>query len=322
VILDHPTDPSGAAAPPQVGVVSYATFSGSATYENGGDPTNDFERYEVMSGKAIERAQVIPRDYRSLVATGPFASIAPGETVVFSFALVITPRGDFTGVQRAAQAYNGLWFDLDNNPNTGIDGKEHQEHWYLPSQNPVPVAITSFQPRVEDGAVHLAWETWSDAGLTGFEVLRATGSGDLRVLGDGMITGNQHEYVDRSVEPGTRYEYQLVAYGSDGFTAASQRVSAVVPAIGLALRQNVPNPFATQTSVSFTLPARSSVTLSVYDVAGRRVATLFSGERGAGDHEVAWNGVGDNGERVGAGIYFCRIEAGNRTLTRKMLVMR
>jgi hypothetical protein len=37
---------------------------------------------------------------------------------------------------------------------------------------------------------------------------------------------------------------------------------------------------------------------------------------------VAWNGVGDNGERVGAGIYFCRIEAGNRTLTRKMLVMR
>ncbi|HEX5132646.1 MAG TPA: FlgD immunoglobulin-like domain containing protein, partial [Candidatus Krumholzibacteria bacterium] len=229
---------------------------------------------------------------------------------------------DFTNVQRAAQAYNGLWFDLDNNPNTGVYGKEHQEHWYLPNNNPVPVAITSFQPYVENGAVRLAWETWTDAGLTGFELLRAIGSGDLRALSDRMLPGNQHDFIDRSVIPGTRYEYQLVAHSSDGFAASSPRVSAVVPAAGLALRQNVPNPFAAQTTVSYTLPERGNVEVSVYDVAGRRVATIFSGERSAGDHAVEWNGVGDNGERVGAGIYFCRIEAGTRSVTRKMLVVR
>ncbi|MDH4338734.1 MAG: T9SS type A sorting domain-containing protein [Candidatus Krumholzibacteria bacterium] len=321
VILDHPVDPTGSTAPTQVGAVTFRNFHPGASFENGGDPTNDFERYEVLSSQSIDRNPVVPFDARGVVAAGPF-NIAPGQTVSFTCALVATPRGDFTNVQRAATAYHGLWFDLDGDPNTGIGGKEHQEHWYLPNDNPVPVAITSFEPRVADGAVHLEWETWSDEGLAGFEILRATGSGDLRALGDGMLPGNQHDYVDRSVEPGTRYDYQLVAHGAEGWTTVSARVSATVPRAGLALRQNVPNPFSTETMVSFTLPERGDVKLAVYDVAGRRVATLFSGEQGAGDHSVEWNGVGDNGERVGAGVYFVRIEAGKQTVTRKLLVMR
>ncbi len=322
VVLDHPTDPSGVGAPQQVGVSMYANFSGSAPFEDGGDPTNDFERYELLSSGTIQRDAVVPRDHRLLLAAGPFASIAPGETIEFSCALVVTPRGDFSNVQRAAQAYHGLWFDLDDDPTTGIDGMEHQEHWYLPGDNPVPVAITHFEPRVADRAVYLEWEAWSDEGLAGFEILRATGSGDLRALGDRMLPASQNDYVDRSVEAGTRYDYQLVAHGADGWTAVSPRVSVAVPSIGLALRQNVPNPFSTETTVSFTLPERGEVELAVYDVAGRRVATIFSGARGAGGHDVRWNGLDDNGQRVGAGVYFVRIQAGKQTLTRKMVVIR
>jgi flagellar hook assembly protein FlgD len=70
------------------------------------------------------------------------------------------------------------------------------------------------------------------------------------------------------------------------------------------------------------LPQSSHVDLAVYDVAGRRVATLFAGLKGAGDHSVQWNGVGDDGHRVSAGIYFCRIQAGNTSVTRKLVVMR
>ncbi|HEX5133714.1 MAG TPA: hypothetical protein VFX92_14665, partial [Candidatus Krumholzibacteria bacterium] len=140
VILDHSTDPTGATAPVSVGAVTYASFAGNATYEDGGDPTNDFERYELLSSQTIEGNSTVPSDLRTVIAVGPFAAIEPGETISFSCALVVTPRDDFTNVQRAAQAYNGLWFDLDNNPNTGVYGKEHQEHWYLPNNNPVPVA--------------------------------------------------------------------------------------------------------------------------------------------------------------------------------------
>jgi len=322
VVLDHPTDPGGTNAPPAVGAVTYAGFSGNSSFADGGDPTNDFERYEALSRETIGAPVAVPRDWRTLVAAGPFASIAPGETVPFSFALVVTPRNDFSNVQRAAVAYHGLWFDLDGDPSTGIAGREHQEHWYLPNDNPVPVAITSFEPRVEDGAVHIEWETWSDEGIAGFELLRATGSGDLQALTGALLPGGVHGYVDRAVEPGTRYDYQLVAHGAEGWTAMSPRVSATVPSAELALRPNMPNPFADVTTVSFTLPERSDVMLSVYDVAGRRVATLFSGEKSAGAHEVPWNGVGDDGKRVSAGIYFCRVEAGKQSVTRKMMVIR
>jgi hypothetical protein len=321
VILDHPTDPSGATAPQTVGAVTYANFSGSQSFEDGGDPTNDFERYELLSSRTIDRSGTVPRDYRSLIAVGPFAAIAPGQTIEFSIALVVTPRDDFTNVRHAAEAYHGLWFDLDHNSGTGIDGREHQEHWYLPNSIPVPVAITRFAPRVEGASVHLRWETWKDAGLAGFQILRAEGSGLMHALGESLSAASR-DYVDRSVQPGTRYDYVLVAHETNGSTVSSQRMSVVVPAAELALRPNVPNPFVSATMVGFTLPQSGHVDLAVYDVAGRRVATLFTGVKGAGDHSVPWNGVGDDGRRVSAGIYFCRIQAGNTSATRKLVVMR
>jgi hypothetical protein len=124
VILDHPTDETGEYAPTRVGATTYANFSGNQSFEQGGDPTNDFERYELMSSETIERDAFIPRDYRMLVSVGPFMELLPGETLKFSMALVATPRGDFENVANAVIAYQGQWFDLDADPMTGISGRE------------------------------------------------------------------------------------------------------------------------------------------------------------------------------------------------------
>ena len=59
MFLDHPTDPTGENGPSRVGITTYANFSGSASYEDGGDPTNDFERYELMASE-IERDATVP----------------------------------------------------------------------------------------------------------------------------------------------------------------------------------------------------------------------------------------------------------------------
>lgn len=321
VILDHPVDPTGAAAPVEVGVSTFARFQGAASYENGGDPTNDFERYELMSTRLIESNSAAPQDQRTLVAVGPFAEIAPGQTIQFSFALVVTPRNDFTNVEHAATAYHGLWFDLDGNPGTGIDGKEHQEHWFLPNDF-VSVAITDFNARPTDASsVTLDWQTRADETISSFELFRATGSGELRSI-DRSIPGDRRHYVDDGVEPGMHYEYQLLAHGAAGGGDVSQRIGVTVPAAVLALGQNAPNPFRSSTSISIELPERTAIELAVFDVAGRRVATIASGERGAGTHDFAWNGAGQDGRVVGAGIYFYRLKAGNRTLTRKLLLVR
>jgi hypothetical protein len=322
VVLDHPVDPTGSTAPTEVGISTCWVFSGSAAYEDGGDPTNDFERYEAMSSRTIQRPGDTPRDYRILIAVGPFKRIEPGQTIRFSFALVVTPRDDFTNVERAAVAYHGLWFDLDGNPNTGIDGKEHQEHWYLPT-DPVPITITRFDARVTDAsAVTISWETVADETIAGFELLRAIGGGELRPLTHGLIPSDRREFVDVTVTPGSRYEYVLVAHAASGSTFQSQRVGASVPIATLSLGANVPNPFHEATRITVSLPERSDVNVAVFDVSGRRVATIASGVREAGAHELTWDGTNDAGQRVGAGVYFYRLETGKQTLTRKLLLVR
>ncbi len=83
------------------------------------------------------------------------------------------------------------------------------------------------------------------------------------------------------------------------------------------LLQNYPNPFNPSTAIRFTLPKRESVSLKVYDVLGRKVATLLNGQLPAGDHRVKFDG-----QNLPSGVYFYRLRAGNFVKTRKMLLLR
>ena len=94
------------------------------------------------------------------------------------------------------------------------------------------------------------------------------------------------------------------------------------PAAGLLLAQNSPNPFNPKTSIHFSLPAAGSATLSVFDVAGRRLAVLADGDFAAGDHEVVWDGRDAAGIAQGSGVYFARLEAASGSATRKMLLVK
>jgi hypothetical protein len=76
-----------------------------------------------------------------------------------------------------------------------------------------------------------------------------------------------------------------------------------------ALEQNYPNPFNPSTIVRFALPQQAFVTLKVYDILGREVATLVNEERSAGFFDVTWNGTNGYGVKVASGVYFYRVEA-------------
>ena len=89
LFLGHTTDPNGEFAPRSVGIATYANFSGRQSFEDGGDPANDFQRYELLSKRTIDRDATIPRDYRMLMAAGPFAELLPGSTLVFQTAFAI-----------------------------------------------------------------------------------------------------------------------------------------------------------------------------------------------------------------------------------------
>lgn len=92
---------------------------------------------------------------------------------------------------------------------------------------------------------------------------------------------------------------------------------------GVSLFQNVPNPVVgDRTTISYAIRDRAHTRLAIYDVSGSEVAVLVNGIEEAGMKHVLWDGGGANGRRVAAGIYFYRLDAGNASLARKMVVMR
>jgi hypothetical protein len=90
----------------------------------------------------------------------------------------------------------------------------------------------------------------------------------------------------------------------------------------VALGQNYPNPFNPSTTIEFSLPQAGFVELSVYDLAGRRVATLQRGELGAGDHDVSWDGRTDEGAMVASGQYRYVLRTDQGQVSRGMTLLK
>jgi len=89
----------------------------------------------------------------------------------------------------------------------------------------------------------------------------------------------------------------------------------------LVLEQNYPNPFNPTTSISFSLPQTTHVSLVVYNILGERVVTLVEGDLSAGAHTATWNSMDASGNPVASGIYFYRLETNGAVATRKMLLL-
>lgn len=88
------------------------------------------------------------------------------------------------------------------------------------------------------------------------------------------------------------------------------------------LAQNYPNPFNPTTTIGFDLPSAGEVKLEVFNVLGERVRTLFNGRLQAGSTSIVWDGRNDAGQSVGSGAYFYRLNSGNKTLVKKMVLVK
>jgi hypothetical protein len=85
----------------------------------------------------------------------------------------------------------------------------------------------------------------------------------------------------------------------------------------IALYQNYPNPFNPSTTIEFTVPHSNLVSLRVFDVIGREIATLVSQQMGSGRFRTQWDATG-----VASGVYLCRLQVGSKMTTRKLIITR
>ncbi|MFC1569358.1 FlgD immunoglobulin-like domain containing protein, partial [bacterium] len=88
------------------------------------------------------------------------------------------------------------------------------------------------------------------------------------------------------------------------------------------LNANYPNPFNPSTTISFQLPKTTQVTVTVYDLQGKNIATLLEQSLTAGKHQVQWDGRNDAGNDVASGVYFYKVHAGQNVKSSKMTLLR
>jgi hypothetical protein len=81
--------------------------------------------------------------------------------------------------------------------------------------------------------------------------------------------------------------------------------------------QSYPNPFNAQTTIAYDLTFSSNVTLSIFDITGRKIETLFDGSQNAGPHQIIW--IAND---YSSGVYFYRIQAGNLNQTKRALLLK
>ncbi|MGQ9805678.1 MAG: T9SS type A sorting domain-containing protein [Chlorobiales bacterium] len=174
----------------------------------------------------------------------------------------------------------------------------------------LPVELVSFTGQYVQGRVELQWKTASETNNEGFFVERRSGDAAWQVLGfvrgKGTTTEAQtYRFIDETAVGTVRYRLKQVDFdGRFEFSPAIEVLAGDLTSYQLA--QNYPNPFNPATTISYQLPIASDVQLEIFDILGKKVATLVSGRQSAGRYTYTWNA-----STVSSGVYFYRLQARN-----------
>lgn len=104
--------------------------------------------------------------------------------------------------------------------------------------------------------------------------------------------------------------------GGGGIASGVNDNSILTPK-AFSLFQNFPNPFNPETRINYLVSQRSNVLIRVYNILGKEISTLVNEIKEAGNYNIEFNGGG-----YPSGIYFCRMQAGSFTETRKMILLK
>jgi len=197
----------------------------------------------------------------------------------------------------------------------------------------LPVQLSSWTATIEKGSVLLRWTTASEIENLGFILYRGLAGkrldrlvdyrSEVKLRGQGSTTQSTHyQYTDRTVRIGQTYDYQLshISYSGVETFAGIRRIKITYP--GLSWEMAHPNPFNATTELKIKIGEPRQITLEVYDITGRKVATLLKGNYPVGEYAITWDGNLQQGKSVASGLYLISLFAGNFRLDQKVLLLR
>ena len=190
-----------------------------------------------------------------------------------------------------------------------------------------PVELTGFTARSIPGGIRLTWSTQSEVNNYGFEIERRLVQEDHpQWTKIGFVEGHgtshtrlQYEFIDKN-STNRSFAYRLKQIDRDGTSAYSDIVTLsaeTVPA-RFELIRNFPNPFNPNTRIEFTVPSNGRATLSIVNIIGQQIATLFDGTAKAGQvHQTDFDAT-----KYAGGIYFARLQHGDKVQMIKMVLVK
>ncbi|MDP2303938.1 MAG: T9SS type A sorting domain-containing protein [Ignavibacteria bacterium] len=200
------------------------------------------------------------------------------------------------------------------------------------NNGPLPVELVSFNALIVKNKVELNWATATEVNNYGFEIERSVVSVQSSVISGqisewqkiGFVQGNgnsnspkEYSFADNSATTG-KYAYRLKQIDNDGTYKYSNEIEVDlgIP-VEFLLQQNYPNPFNPETVINYQLPVSGNVSLKVFDMLGREVATIVNEVQKAGTYDVSFNG-----KDLTSGVYFFRLQAGDFIKINKMTLMK
>ncbi len=146
-----------------------------------------------------------------------------------------------------------------------------------------------------------------------YDVIAGIGNG-LVVFDCKLPKGNKN--------PWSMYRGNMARTGNYNYNLYVDNAEVDVPFAETTLKQNYPNPFNPSTAISYSIAENSKVELAIYNIKGQKVKTLVNENKVKGNHSVTWNGKDQSNKKVSSGIYFYKLETANKTLTKKMILMK
>ncbi|MFZ1321861.1 MAG: CHRD domain-containing protein [Ignavibacteria bacterium] len=187
----------------------------------------------------------------------------------------------------------------------------------------LPIELSSFSSVIKGNDVLLNWSTSSEVNNSGFDIERSNENSVWEKIGFINGAGNSNEshsyfFKDNDLNTGV-YNYRLKQIDFNGnfeYYNLSNEISIGTPE-NFELSQNYPNPFNPETNIDFTIPENGNVSLQLYDYTGRLVKTLFGGFKSAGYYSYKLNA-----SDISSGIYFYKLESGNQSITKKLMLVK
>jgi hypothetical protein len=204
-----------------------------------------------------------------------------------------------------------LWRDLNADASTSITYSSSASQFVVTFGNIKNYSNTSRQTfqiiLTPDGKIKYQWQTVTNDVTTSIGV--ENHGGTLGVSHASPTNGSAILFT-----PPSAWAHVALLAGEAGQEEGS--VSTEL------LPQNFPNPVVNRTTISYNIPDHRQVSLKIYNVTGQLVKTMAWGQQKPGYHKLEWDGRDDQGRTVANGTYLLRLEAGDLSAARKMVVLR